>query len=181
MEPEVSPGRSTRLIVAMSGGVDSSVAAALLQEQGYELLGMTLQLWGKDVCTSAGTRLCCSVRDALDAKAVARRLGFPHETVDLAEAFQHRVIDYFVGAYRDGLTPNPCVACNDHIKFGELLAVAQRRGASGVATGHYARLAWEPDRGRFVVRRARDAAKDQSYVLFGLTQEQLSHVRWPIV
>lgn len=180
MEPEVSPGRSTRLIVAMSGGVDSSVAAALLQEQGYELLGMTLQLWGKDVCTSAGTRLCCSVRDALDAKAVARRLGFPHETVDLAEAFQHRVIDYFVGAYRDGLTPNPCVACNDHIKFGELLAVAQRRGASGVATGHYARLAWEPDRGRFVVRRARDAAKDQSYVLFGLTQEQLSHVRWPL-
>ena len=169
-----------RIVVAMSGGVDSSVAAALLQEQGYEAYGITLQLWGKDVCVSSGTRLCCSVRDAMDAKAVARRLGIPHETLDLAETFRSRVIDYFVSSYRRGLTPNPCIACNDHIKFGSLLAYADRLVASAVATGHYARAGRDPATGRHTLRRALDPAKDQSYVLFNLTQSQLGRAKFPL-
>lgn len=166
--------------MAMSGGVDSSVAAALLQEQGYDVAGVTMQLWGKDVCVSSGTRRCCSVRDALDAKAVARRLGIPHETLELVEEFRAKVIDYFVDGYRQGLTPNPCIACNDHLKFGALLRHADALGARWVATGHYARAGFDEARGRAVLRRAADAAKDQSYVLFNLTQEQLARARFPL-
>lgn len=170
----------TRVVVAMSGGVDSSVAAALLQQQDYEVLGVTLQLWGQDVCSSAGSRLCCSVRDALDAKAVARRLNIPHETLDRAETFRQRVINYFVDSYEEGLTPNPCIACNDHIKFGALLAYAQTQGADAVATGHYARITQEGATGRWQLHQALDATKDQSYVLFNLTQEQLAAAKFPL-
>ena len=169
-----------RIIVAMSGGVDSSVAAALLHEQGYDVIGVTMQLWGRDVCTSSGTRLCCSVRDTLDAKAVAKRLGVRHEVLELAETFRSRVIDYFVSSYRDGLTPNPCIACNDHIKFGSLLTHADALGASLVATGHYVRASYDEPRGRWTLQRAADPTKDQSYVLFNLTQEQLSRARFPL-
>ena len=167
-----------RIIVAMSGGVDSSVAAALLHEQGHEVVGVTLQLWGKDVCVSSGTRLCCSVRDAMDAKAVAKRLGIRHETLELVETFQTHVIDYFVDGYRQGLTPNPCIACNDHIKFGSLLEHADALGTRLIATGHYART--DEAGGRHALRRAADASKDQSYVLFNLTQAQLSRARFPL-
>lgn len=169
-----------RIVVAMSGGVDSSVAAALLHEQGYEVIGITLQLWGRDVCTTSGTRLCCSVRDAMDAKAVAKRLGIRHEVLDEAPAFRVRVIDYFVEAYREGLTPNPCIACNDHIKFGSLLARAEALGASAIATGHYARIDYDRRRGRYRLRQAVSLEKDQSYVLFNLTQDQLARARSPI-
>ena len=169
-----------RVVVAMSGGVDSSVAAALLHEQGVEVIGVTLQLWGKDVCVSSGTRLCCSVRDAMDAKAVAKRLGIRHEVLELVEAFRSHVIDYFVESYQEGLTPNPCIACNDHIKFGELLAHAQTLDADAVATGHYARVAYDASRRRFVLRRAATSAKDQSYVLFNLSQAQLARARFPV-
>ncbi len=164
----------------MSGGVDSSVAAALLQEQGEVVLGVTLQLWGKDVCVSSGTRRCCSVRDAMDAKAVARRLNIPHRTVDLAGTFRARVIDYFVRSYREGLTPNPCIACNDDVKFGALVEIARTLGAAAVATGHYARLGYDPARGRYVLRQAAAPEKDQSYVLFDLTQDQLAQARFPL-
>ena len=167
-----------RIIVAMSGGVDSSVAAALLHEQGFEVVGITLQLWGKEVCVSSGTRLCCSVRDALDAKAVAKRLGIRHETLELVDAFRTHVIDYFVDGYRRGLTPNPCIACNDHIKFGSLLEHANALGTRLIATGHYTRT--DEAGGRRVLRRAADASKDQSYVLFNLTQEQLARARFPL-
>ncbi len=170
----------TRVVVAMSGGVDSSVAAALLHEQGYEVLGVTLQLWGKDVCVSSGTRLCCSVRDAMDAKAVAKRLGIRHDVLELVETFRANVIDYFVDSYRQGLTPNPCIACNDHIKFGELLEHADRLEAPLIATGHYARGAYDEARHRVILRRAADASKDQSYVLFNLTQAQLARARFPL-
>ena len=169
-----------RVVVAMSGGVDSSVAAALLHEQGFEVIGITLQLWGKDVCVSSGTRLCCSVRDAMDAKAVAKRLGIRHETLELVEAFKTHVIDYFVDGYRQGLTPNPCIACNDHIKFGSLLEHADRLETRLIATGHYARISHGEAGGRHVLRRAADGSKDQSYVLFNLTQEQLLRARFPL-
>ena len=164
----------------MSGGVDSSVAAALLQQQGYEVVAMTLQLWGKDVCVSSGTRVCCSVRDALDARAVAKRLGIPHQTLELVEEFRTHVVDYFVQSYAEGLTPNPCIACNDHIKFGSLMEQATALGADCVATGHYARLSYDEAAGRHVLRRAEDAQKDQSYVLFGLSQAQLARSLFPL-
>ena len=171
---------SERVLVAMSGGVDSSVAAALLRDQGYDVAGVTMQLWGKDVCVSSGTRLCCSVRDALDARAVARRIGIPHETLELADVFRSRVIDYFIDGYRQGLTPNPCIACNDHIKFGALLEYADRRSARFVATGHYARVGADARIGRATLSRALDDAKDQSYVLFNLSQAQLSRTLLPL-
>jgi tRNA-specific 2-thiouridylase len=120
------------------------------------------------------------VRDALDAKAVARRLGVTHETLELAERFQVKVIDYFVESYEDGLTPNPCIACNDHMKFGSLLEHADKIGARWIATGHYARAGLDAATGRATLRRALDPAKDQSYVLFNLTQAQLSRARFPL-
>ncbi len=169
-----------RIVVAMSGGVDSSVAAALLHEQGYEVIGITLQLWGKDVCVSSGTRLCCSVRDAMDAKAVAKRLGIRHEVLELVEKFRTDVIDYFVDSYQQGLTPNPCIACNDHIKFGGLLDHADALDASFIATGHYARSGYDSARRRQTLSRSADLTKDQSYVLFNLTQAQLSRARFPL-
>ena len=171
---------ATRIVVAMSGGVDSSVAAALLHEQGFEVVGITLQLWGKDVCVSSGTRLCCSVRDALDAKRVADRLGIPHQTLELVEEFRTRVIDYFVTSYAQGLTPNPCIACNTHIKFGSLYERADDLAAPLIATGHYARASYDAGRARQTLRRAADPSKDQSYVLFDLTQEQLARARFPL-
>jgi len=164
----------------MSGGVDSSVAAALLHEQGYEVLGVTLQLWGKDVCASTGTKLCCSVRDTLDAKAVAKRLGITHHVLELADTFRTKVIDYFVDSYEQGLTPNPCIACNDHMKFGELMDYADSQGAAFVATGHYAHIGSDAASGRATLRRAADQSKDQSYVLFNLTQAQLAKARCPL-
>ncbi len=169
-----------RVVVAMSGGVDSSVAAALLQQQGFDVIGVTLQLWGKDVCVSSGTRLCCSVRDALDAKAVAKRLGIRHEVLELVDAFRVNVIDYFVESYAQGLTPNPCIACNNHIKFGALMEQTERFEAERVATGHYAQTAYDSAQGRSVLRRACDRSKDQSYVLFGLTQAQLQRACFPL-
>ena len=171
---------SQRAVVAMSGGVDSSVAAAILHAQGVEITGVTLQLWGKDVCVSAGSRLCCSVRDTMDAKAVAARLGIQHQVLELVEEFRSRVIDYFVDGYRMGFTPNPCIACNDHIKFGALMRTADQFEAAFVATGHYAQVDYDDVRHRYVLRRAADPSKDQSYVLFNLTQAQLSRARFPL-
>ncbi|MBI3319418.1 MAG: tRNA 2-thiouridine(34) synthase MnmA [Candidatus Omnitrophica bacterium] len=164
----------------MSGGVDSSVAAAVLHQQGYDVIGITLQLWGKETCADGGTKLCCSVRDSLDAKAVAKRLGIEHQTLERVETFRAHVIDYFVASYAKGLTPNPCIACNDHIKFGSLLEHADALDADYLATGHYAQCGYDEGQDRHLLRRACDPSKDQSYVLFGLTQAQLSRVRFPI-
>jgi len=166
----------------MSGGVDSSVAAALLVEAGdYEVIGITMQLWPKAWCNLPPTpKSCCSLRDAEDARAVAARLGIPFYVLDLVEDFQHHVIDYFTRSYEEGLTPNPCIACNDHIKFGALMRQGELLGASKVATGHYARVAHEAASDRYLLQRGVDEAKDQSYVLFGLTQAQLARTLLPL-
>ena len=168
-----------RVVVAMSGGVDSSVAAALMKDQGFDVIGITLQLWGKDVCSTSGTKLCCSVKDTLDAKAVCRRLGVQHEVLELPDAFREHVIDYFVDEYQQGRTPNPCIACNTHIKFGSLFERANALEAKWIVSGHYARLRVNPA-GRTELLRACDLSKDQSYVLFDLSQAQLSRMRFPL-
>ncbi|MBI4227275.1 MAG: tRNA 2-thiouridine(34) synthase MnmA [Candidatus Omnitrophica bacterium] len=170
-----------RVVVAMSGGVDSSVAAALLVRQGYDVVGISLKLWPKELCdTVPKEKVCCSARDIEDARLVADRLGIPFYVLDASRQFQHHVIDYFVNAYAAGETPNPCVACNRTIKCGYLWEQAQSFGARWLATGHYAAVTWDEDRRRYVVRQAADPQKDQSYVLFQLTQDQLSHMRLPL-
>lgn len=170
-----------RVVVAMSGGVDSSVAAALLQRQGYEVIGISLKLWPKELCdTVPKTKVCCSVRDIEDARRVAERLDIPFYVLDASAKFQRDVIDYFVSAYADGETPNPCVACNRAIKCGYLWQQAQAFGARWLATGHYAKVARDSTGGRSVVQEAADLHKDQSYVLFQLTQEQLGHLLLPL-
>ena len=168
-----------RIVVAMSGGVDSSVCAWLLKEQGHDVIGMTIKTWSSDDCRDEKSKGCCSLRDVSDARAVARQLGIPYYVMDLSSDFKEKVIDYFVGEYLVGRTPNPCIECNNHIKFGILADKARELDADFIATGHYARKGRD-DRGRHFIREAEDLSKDQSYVLFGLTQKQLEKVLLPI-
>ncbi|WCJ60195.1 tRNA 2-thiouridine(34) synthase MnmA [Fontisphaera persica] len=168
-----------RVVVGMSGGVDSSAAAALLLEQGYEVIGVTLKLWPQD-CVNRAEDKCCGPQAVMDARAVCHRLGIPYYLVDEAEEFQRLVIQYFAEEYKAGRTPNPCVMCNEHLKFGNLLRKARALGAEQVATGHYARVRWDEGTGRHWLLRGRDARKDQSYFLFSLRQEQLAHVLFPL-
>jgi tRNA-specific 2-thiouridylase len=175
----IEPGGSReRIVVAMSGGVDSSTAAALLVEAGYEVIGATLRLYdASGTAASIGGR-CCGPRDIEDARATAAALGIAHHVIDESAAFSAHVIDDFVAEYRAGRTPNPCVRCNERLKFGPLLAFADGVGASALATGHYARLTPGPDGP--VLGRARDRDKDQSYFLFGVRSEVLARVRFPL-
>lgn len=168
----------TRVVIGMSGGVDSSTAAALLVQQGYEVIGITLKLWPQD-CLSRAEDKCCGPQAVSDARNVCDRLGIPFYLVDEAEAFQQQVIDYFAAEYRAGRTPNPCVMCNDKLKFGTLIHRARQLGAPYIATGHYARVEQGPD-GRRLLKRGRDARKDQSYFLFSLRQEQLACALFPL-
>ena len=163
----------------MSGGVDSSTAAALLVEQGYDVIGVTLKLWKQD-CFSPAQDLfkCCGSRAMADVRAVCDHLGIPFHMIDDAEEFQKRVIGQFAAEYRAGRTPNPCILCNEYLKFGTLLQRADRFGAQYVATGHYARV--ERANGRTLLRRGRDPHKDQSYFLFSLRQDQLSRALFPV-
>jgi tRNA-specific 2-thiouridylase len=167
-----------RVVVGMSGGVDSSAAASLLLEQGYDVVGITLKLWPQD-CVSRAEDKCCGPQAVMDARAVCHQLGIPFYLVDEAEAFQQQVIGYFAEEYRAGRTPNPCVMCNDRLKFGTLLQRARQLGASHIATGHYARIERRED-GRYLLRRGRDPHKDQSYFLFSLRQAQLSQTLFPL-
>jgi tRNA-specific 2-thiouridylase len=162
----------------MSGGVDSSAAAALLVEQGWEVIGITLKLWPQD-CVSRAEDKCCGPQAVMDARAVAHKLGIPFYLIDEAADFQKLVIEYFAEEYRAGRTPNPCVMCNERLKFGNLINRARQLGADRIATGHYARTERRDD-GRILLRRGRDLRKDQSYFLFSLKQDQLARALFPL-
>jgi tRNA-specific 2-thiouridylase len=166
----------------MSGGVDSSVAAALLVEAGHDVVGVTMRVWPGREATAATSRFgsCCGSEAVDDARRVARRLGIPYYLLNLADEFDRAVIGPFAEDYRRGRTPVPCVACNIDLKFGSLLARAQAWDAAAVATGHYARIGRDPATGRWILRRARDGRKDQSDFLWPLTQRQLAAARFPI-
>ena len=178
-------GRGRRVVVAMSGGVDSSVAALLLLRAGWQPVGVTLKLYSLDeAALPADYQGCCTLDDVEDARAVCRRLGIPHYTLNGQREFRAQVMDYFTAEYRRGRTPHPCIACNDKIKFSHLLSRAEAMGAEFVATGHYARIEERrpPDGGtpRLALLAGVDAAKDQSYVLFGMTPAQLARTLLPV-
>jgi tRNA-specific 2-thiouridylase len=171
-----------RVVVAMSGGVDSSVAAALLKEQGYDVVGITMQVWPQSEEDPAHEKAggCCSLSAVEDARGVAYQLGIPYYVINLRQTFEHEVIDYFCREYAGGRTPNPCIVCNHRVKFLALLEKAVALGARFIATGHYARTRYNEDRGRYALLRALDERKDQSYALYGLTQYQLAHTLFPL-
>ncbi len=162
----------------MSGGVDSSATAALLLEQGFDVVGVTLKLWPQD-CVSRAEDKCCGPQAVMDARAVCHKLGVPYYLIDEAAEFQSKVINYFAAEYKAGRTPNPCVMCNQNLKFGTLIDRADQLGAQFIATGHFARLEKNSD-GRTLLKRGRDSRKDQSYFLFSLRQEQLSRAMFPL-
>ena len=161
----------------MSGGVDSSVAAYLLKQQGYDVVGVTMKVWPQD-CLSRAEDKCCGPQAIADARSVAHAIGIPHYVVDEGENFERLVIDYFTEEYRNGRTPNPCVMCNEKVKFGNLWGKAKAVGADFIATGHYAIVEHHPNRA--VLRRGKDPRKDQSYFLFSLRQAQLQRSLFPL-
>lgn len=172
--------KSKRVVAAMSGGVDSSLSAALLKKDGYETIGVTFRMWPRGECGSSFGRSCCDLEAVTRARAVAQDLGIPYYVVDFSEDFKKEVIDYFCEEYLKGHTPNPCVVCNEKIKFGKLLEKAMSLGAQAVATGHYANTGYDKKSGRYLLKEGRDKAKDQSYFLFGLSQEQLIRAVFPL-
>ena len=169
-----------KVVVGMSGGVDSSVAAYLLKEQGYDVIGVTMQIWQEeDVCTVEENGGCCGLSAVEDARRVAAALGIPYYVMNFREEFQKNVIDYFADSYVNGQTPNPCIACNRYVKWEALLKRSISIGADFIATGHYARVE-QLSNGRYALRRSATAAKDQTYALYNLTQEQLKRTLMPV-
>lgn len=169
-----------KVVVGMSGGVDSSVAAYLLKEQGYDVIGVTMQIWqDQDVFVQSQEGGCCGLSAVDDARRVAERLEIPYYVMNFKEDFHKYVIDYFVSEYEKARTPNPCIACNRYVKWESLLHRSLEIGADYIATGHYARIMQLPN-GRYTIRNSVTAAKDQTYALYNLTQEQLSHTLMPV-
>jgi tRNA-specific 2-thiouridylase len=174
------------IAVAMSGGVDSSAVAALLRSEGHTLVGLTLQLWnqrrlaGHEGMPEAVQGRCCSIDDVYDARRVAEQLDIPYYLVNQQDRFEAEVVKPFVSEYLAGRTPIPCTLCNNHLKFDQLLTTARQIGADRIATGHYARNHFDPIRNRWILSRPEDKSKDQTYFLFGLTQEQLSRTLFPL-
>jgi tRNA-specific 2-thiouridylase len=170
----------------MSGGVDSSTVAAMLRAEGHNLIGLTMQLWnqrrlaGREGMPESVQGRCCSLDDVYDARRVAQQIGIPYYVVNHEESFERDVVRPFVEEYLSGRTPVPCSLCNNHLKFEELHTVARQIGAEKVATGHYARIAFDEQRKRWLLKRPGDLSKDQTYFLFGLTQEQLSRTLFPL-
>ena len=169
---------SQKALIAMSGGVDSSVAAWLIREKGYDCAGATMRLFQKEEMTAEPG--CCTSQDMEDARAVADMLGMPYYVYDFADRFREAVIDRFVEAYENGRTPNPCIDCNRYLKFEELFLRGRQLGCDFVVTGYYARTGYDEKSGRYLLKKAADTSKDQSYVLYSLTQDQLSHVQFPL-
>src|SRR5437879_3466510 len=174
------------IAVAMSGGVDSSTVAAMLRAEGHPVVGLTMQLWnqrrlaGREGMPEQVQGRCCSIEDVYDARHVAEHLGIPYYVVNHQERFERDVVRPFIDEYISGRTPIPCSLCNNHLKFDQLLITARQIGADAVATGHYARVEFDDSRGRWLLKRPTDLAKDQTYILFGLTQEQLSRTLFPL-
>jgi len=171
-----------KVMVGMSGGVDSSVAAVLLREQGYDICGVTLKLFGSEDIdsTSCRTRTCCSLEDVEDARSVAYRLGIEHFVFNFGDSFKEEVMNRFAHSYSEGNTPNPCIDCNKYIKFSKLIQRAILLENDYIATGHYAKIEYDNGSGRYLLKKAADKTKDQSYVLYVLTQEELSRTLLPL-
>ena len=169
-----------KALIAMSGGVDSSVAAFLMQQKGYDCIGVTMRLYDDLLDDSCDSNSCCSLEDVEDARSVARRLHMPFYAFNFKGDFREKVIERFIHCYECGLTPNPCIECNRHLKFDHLLRRAIELGCDYVVTGHYARIVHDETTGRYILYKAADLSKDQSYVLYSLTQEQLAHTLFPL-
>lgn len=169
-----------KAIVAMSGGVDSSVAALLTKEAGFEAIGVTLKLYGGEGAEVPREKSCCTLDDVNDAKSVAARLAIPFYVFNFQDSFEEQVIGRFISAYEGGRTPNPCIDCNRFIKFGKLMRRGKELGYPYVATGHYARVEQSKETGRWLLRKGLDEGKDQSYMLYSLTQEQLARLLLPL-
>ena len=169
-----------KALIAMSGGVDSSVSALMMLEQGYECTGVTMKLFANEDIGVSKANSCCSIDDVADARSVATSLGMPYYVFNFADRFERDVIDRFVDAYVNGRTPNPCIDCNRYLKFDQLFVRAQELSCDYVVTGHYAQISYDEAKGRYLLRKAVDPLKDQSYVLYSLTQEQLAHAMFPL-
>ena len=169
-----------KAIIAMSGGVDSSVAAYLMVQEGYDCAGATLKLYDNPQCSFPGHRACCTPSDTEDARSVAARLGMLYYVFPMHDEFRHSVIDKFADTYLHGGTPNPCIDCNRFLKFSALLDKARELGCEYIASGHYARREQDPETGRFILKKGLDPTKDQSYVLYAMTQDQLAHTLFPL-
>lgn len=174
------PENKKRVLVAMSGGVDSSVAVKLLLDNGYDVAGATMHLYSNDDIGLERDKTCCSLRDVEDARYVAFKLGIDFHVFNFSADFKQKVIDNFIGTYLGGGTPNPCIECNKHLKFGKFLERARLLGYDYIATGHYVDRVYDETKDRWLLKRSQDTAKDQSYVLYSLTQDQLAHTLFPV-
>ena len=176
----MSSTSNNRALIAMSGGVDSSVAAWMMKDRGYDCVGVTMKLYSNEDIALDKEKTCCSLDDVEDARDVCRRIDIPFYVLNFSEKFDEYVIQKFIRTYEAGGTPNPCIDCNRHLKFEKLMQRMHELDCDYVVTGHYARITYNEETGRYELRKAVDPSKDQSYVLYNLSQEQLKHVRFPL-